>query len=146
LFALGLVLYEVFTGKRAFPAATREELARACESGSPSKLSSRVAGLSPEVERAVLRCLEHEAQERPRSPCEVVAGLPGGDPLTAALAAGETPSPQMVADAPVKGRLSRAVGLALLAAVVVGSVLIAILADRTMLFRQVTLNRRPEVM
>jgi hypothetical protein len=111
LFALGLVLYEVFTGKRAFPAATREELARAYESGSPSKPSSRVAGLSQEVERAVLRCLELEAKGRPRSAYEVLAGLPGGDPLAAALAAGDTPSPQMVADAPVEGRLSLAIGL-----------------------------------
>jgi serine/threonine-protein kinase len=146
LFALGLVLYEVFTGKRAFLATTREELAKAYESGSPSKPSSRVAGLSPEVERAVLRCLEHEPKERPRSAYEVLAGLPGGDPLTAALAAGQTPSPQMVADAPVEGRLSPAVGLALLAAVVGGIILMAILADRTMLFRQVSLNRPPEVM
>jgi serine/threonine-protein kinase len=146
LFALGLVLYEVFTGKRAFPATTREELARAYESASPSKPSSWVAGLSPEVERAVLRCLERDPKDRPRSAYEVVAGLPGGDPLAAALAAGQTPSPQMVADAPVDGRLSPAVGLALLAAVVGGIILIAFLADRTMLFRQVALNRPPEVM
>jgi serine/threonine-protein kinase len=145
LFALGLVLYEVFTGKRAFPAATREELARAYESGPPDKPSSRVAGLNPAVERAVLRCLERQPKERPRSAYEVLAGLPGGDPLAAVLAAGETPSPQMVADAPVEGRLSPAVGLALLAAVVGGIVLMAILADRIMLFRQVPLNRRPEV-
>jgi serine/threonine-protein kinase len=146
LFALGLVLYEAFTGKRAFPATTREELARAYESGSPSKPSSRVAGLSPQVERAVLRCLERDPKGRPRSAYEVLAGLPGGDPLTAALAAGETPSPQMVADAPVEGRLSAAVGLAQLAAVVGGIALMAVLADRTMLFRQVALNRPPEVL
>jgi serine/threonine-protein kinase len=146
LFALGLVLYEVFTGKRAFPAMTREELARAYESASPGKPSSWVAGLSPQVERAVLRCLEREAKDRPRSAYEVLAGLPGADPLTAALAAGQTPSPQMVADAPVEGRLSPAVGLALLTTVIGGIVVIAILADRTMLFRQVALNRRPEVM
>jgi serine/threonine-protein kinase len=146
LFSLGLVLYEVFTGKRAFPATTRDELARAYEQTTPSKPSSQVTGLNPAVERALLRCLELEAKDRPRSAYEVLAGLPGGDPLTAALAAGETPSPQMVADAPVEGRLSPAVGLALLAAVVGGIVLIAVLADRTMLFRQVTLNRAPEVM
>jgi serine/threonine-protein kinase len=146
LFALGLVLYEVFTGKRAFPATTREELARAYDSASPDRPSSWVAGLSPEVERAVLRCLERDPKDRPRSAYEVLAGLPGGDPLTAALAAGQTPSPQMVADAPVEGRLSPAVGLALLAAVVGGIILMAILADRIMLFRQVALNRRPEVL
>jgi serine/threonine-protein kinase len=146
LFALGLVLYEVFTGKRAFPATTREELAKAYESNSPSKPSSQVAGLSPGVERALLRCLEKELKDRPRSAYEVLAGLPGGDPLTAALAAGETPSPQMVADAPVEGRVSPPVGLGLLAVVIGGIVLMAILANRTMLFRQVTLNRPPEVM
>jgi serine/threonine-protein kinase len=146
LFALGLVLYEVFTGKRAFPAATRDELAKAYESGTPSRPSSQVAGLNPAVERALLRCLEKEPKDRPRSAYVVLAGLPGGDPLAAALAAGDTPSPRMVADAPVEGRLSPAVGLALLAAVVVGIVLIAALADRTMLYRQVTLNRPPEVM
>jgi hypothetical protein len=107
---------------------------------------SRVAGLSAEVEHAVLRCLERAPKDRPRSAYEVLARLPGGDPLTAALAAGETPSPQMVADAPVEGRLSPAVGLALLAAVVGGIVLMAILANRIMLFRQVALNRRPEAM
>jgi serine/threonine-protein kinase len=146
LFALGLVLYEVFTGKRAFHATTREELARAYEQSTPSKPSSQVAGLNPMVERAVLRCLERDPEDRPRSAYEVMAGLPGGDPLAAALAAGETPSPQMVADAPVEGRLSPAVGLAVLAAVVAGIVLMAVLADRTMLFRQVALNRRPEAM
>ena len=146
LFALGLVLYEVFTGKRAFPATTREELAKAYESSTPSRPSSQVAGLNPAVERALLRCLEREAKDRPRSAYEVVAELPGGDPLTAALAAGETPSPQMVADAPVEGRLSPAVGLALLAVVIGGIVLMAVLADRTMLFRHVPLSRPPEVM
>jgi serine/threonine-protein kinase len=146
LFALGLVLYEVFNGKRAFPATTREELARAYESPTPSKPSSWVAGLSLAVERAVLRCLEREAKDRPRSAYEVLAWLPGGDPLTAALAAGETPSPQMVADAPVVGRLSPAVGLALLGVVFGGILLMALLADRAMLFRQVALNRPPEVM
>jgi serine/threonine-protein kinase len=146
LFALGLVLYEVFTGKRAFPATTREELARAYDSSSPSKPSSWVAGLSPEVERIVLRCLERDPKDRPRSAYEVVAGLPGSDPLTAALAAGQTPSPQMVADAPVQGRLSPAAGLGLLATVIGGAILMAILADYTMLFRQVALNRPPEVM
>jgi serine/threonine-protein kinase len=146
LFALGLVLYEVFTGRRAFPGTTRNELALAYESGSPSKPSSHVSGLNPAVERVLLRCLEREPKDRPRSAYEVLAGLPGGDPLAAALAAGDTPSPQMIADAPVEGRLSPAVGLALLAAVLIGIGLMAVLADRTMLFRQVALNRPPEVM
>ena len=48
------------------------------------------------VERAILRCLEPDPKLRPASALEVAASLPGGDPLAEALAAGETPSPEMV--------------------------------------------------
>ncbi len=53
--------------------------------------------MDPAVERVILRCLERETHERPESAQAVAAALPGGDPLAAALAAGETPSPAMVA-------------------------------------------------
>jgi len=58
-----------------------------------------VRDLDPLVERVILRCLENEPDQRPASALPVAAALPGGDPLAAALAAGETPSPQMVAAA-----------------------------------------------
>ena len=41
----------------------------------------------------------------------VAAALPGGDPLAAALAAGETPSPQLVAAAGETGQLSLREGI-----------------------------------
>ena len=53
--------------------------------------------IDPLLEHAILRCLARSPGDRPRSPYEVAAALPGGDPLAAALAAGETPSPGMVA-------------------------------------------------
>jgi serine/threonine-protein kinase len=146
LFALGLVLYEVFTGRRAFPAGTREELGRLHAQGPPPTPSSQVGGLNPAVERAILRCLERDPGGRPRSAYEVLAALPGGDPLAAALAAGETPSPGLVADAPVEGGLPPAVGLALLAALLLGMVAVAFLNDRVQLFRKVPLDLRPEVL
>ena len=51
------------------------------------------------VERVILRCLEKDPAQRSSSVAQVAAALPGGDPLAAALAAGETPSPEMVAAA-----------------------------------------------
>ena len=99
LYALGLVLYEVFTGKRAFEAATIADLIRLRERSSPTNPSDVVRDLDPLVVRAIQRCLDSDPLRRPRSALQVSAALPGGDPLAAALAAGETPSPQMVAAA-----------------------------------------------
>jgi serine/threonine-protein kinase len=97
LYALGLVLYELFTGRKAYAGADRNT--------PPSKPSSHVSGLSPAVERAILRCLAADPAHRPASAYEILAGLPGGDPLAAAVAAGETPSPQLVADAGGEGAI-----------------------------------------
>ncbi len=48
--------------------------------------------------------------------------LPGGDPLQAALAMGETPSPEMVAAAGEKTGLRPMVAVACLLAVIIGLV------------------------
>ena len=99
IFALGLVLYELFTGRRAFTAATLKDLVEQHQSGELTPPSTIVSALDPAIERAILRCLEREPSRRPASALAVAAALPGGDPLAAALAAGETPSPEMVAAA-----------------------------------------------
>jgi serine/threonine-protein kinase len=145
LFALGLVLYEVFTGRRAFAAQTREELAKLYQGGSgPSKPSSHVSGLNPAVERVVLRCLECDPKDRPRSAYEVLAGLPGGDLLGAALAAGETPSPQLVADAGEVGTLAVGRAALLLVLVVAGLVFLAFANDFSTLLRRIPPPQPPE--
>src|SRR6202034_2064411 len=96
IYSLGLVLYEIFTGKRAFEASTLAELVRLHSETAPVSPSTLVKELDPAVESAILRCLDPEPSKRPASALAVAARLPGGDPLAAALAAGETPSPQMV--------------------------------------------------
>ncbi len=89
IYSLGLVLYEVFTGKRAFTAEALTALVRGGEATTPSRPSSVVKDLDPAIERVILRCLEPEPRMRPKSALSVAGALPGGDPLAAALAAGK---------------------------------------------------------
>ncbi len=147
LYSLGLVLYELFTGKRAFEASSLPELLRLRRSGTqPSSPSSHVKDLDPAVERAIFRCLERDPDRRPANALQVAAALPGGDPLAAALAAGETPSPEMVAAAPKEGALRPAVAVALLASLLVLLGVVCVLSKDVALYRQVPLDKSPEVL
>jgi hypothetical protein len=119
LYALGLVLYELFTGHRPFTASSPQELARLQRESTPTNPSAHIEGFDPAVERVILRCLRGDPSERPSSALTVAAALPGGDPLAAALAAGETPSPDMIAAAGAEGALSPAKAWMLFVATVV---------------------------
>ncbi len=119
LYALGLVLYELFTGERPFGDAARAKPGDSRGDSEPTRPSSHVEGLDAAVESAILRCLEPAPRDRPTGALAVAAALPGGDPLAAALAAGETPSPEMVAAAPTEGTLRPGVAVAWLATAVV---------------------------
>ena len=137
VYALGLVLYEVFTGRRALEGNNLAELIRRREQSGIIPPSQIVRDLSPEIESAIMRCLRPAAEERPASALAVSAALPGGDPLAAALAAGETPSPEMVAAGTATGISSRT---ALIGAAWVAVSLVAILA---MYQRVMMVNRVP---
>jgi len=97
LFSLGLVLYELFTGKPGVAAKSLADAREFHHSQDLANPSAHVADLDPAVERAIMRCLERDPAQRPPSAVAVLTSLPGGDPLAAALAAGETPSPELVA-------------------------------------------------
>jgi serine/threonine-protein kinase len=147
IYSLGLVLYEVFTGKRAFEASSLPELVELRKSGTmPASPASHVKDIDPMVERVILRCLEREPAQRPASALQVAAALPGGDPLAAALAAGEMPSPEMVAAAPKEGALRPAVAAALLAGVLGLLALNCFLSGQVALYRMIPLEKSPEVL
>jgi serine/threonine-protein kinase len=147
LYALGLVLYELFTGKKAFDASSLAEFHRKQSETNPTPPSSVVKNFDPLVERAILRCLDRDASQRPRSALSVAASLPGGDPLASALAAGETLSPEMVAAAGPQGSLRKPVAWACL---VVALILIlgtsTLLAPRNMDWGLAPMNKSPEVL
>src|SRR5579883_3256338 len=61
IYALGLVLYELFTGRRAYNANSLVELMQQQERGTPASLSTLVRDLDPSIERVIMRCLEFQA-------------------------------------------------------------------------------------
>jgi hypothetical protein len=146
LYSLGLLFYELFTGKKAFEAATLEEWKRKHAEHSPTAPSAVKPGLDPAVERVILRCLEKDPKVRPRSVAAVAAALPGGDPLAAAIAAGETPSPEMVAAAGSDEGMKPAAAWACLLSILAGLALVAWLSPRAFRHGHVPLEKPPEAL
>ena len=99
LYSLGLVLYELFTGRSAVTAAPWPESGGRNVHGDITPPSEIVRAMHPAIERAIMRCLDRQPDRRPSSALAVSALLPGGDRFGVALFAGETPSPEMVAEA-----------------------------------------------
>src|SRR5262245_22705584 len=145
LYALGLVLFEIFTGKRAFEAKTLADLIKAHDSAVMTP-SSVVRDLDPAVERVIMRCLERDPARRPASALAVAASLPGGDPLAAALAAGETPSPDVLVAAAESEAMPVGRGLSLLALLGACIALYFVLAPSATMADLVALEKAPAVL
>jgi predicted Ser/Thr protein kinase len=146
MYSLGLVLYEIYTGKKAFTATTLAELREQKETHTPRAISEIREGMDPVVERLIRRCMERDPNARPSSVAQLALALPGGDPLAAALAAGETPSPEMVAASGGKEGLRPAFAWGLLALIFVGSLALLAMNDRFMLHRRIPFKKSPDAL
>ena len=104
VYALGIVLSELLKGHRNIPS---------------------------EVLEKIERCHAIDPANRPASAREVLAAFPATDPLDAALAAGETPSPEMVAVAEPSIRLSPRLAWMVFIAVL-GGVLLVLLTKENL--------------
>ncbi len=97
VYALGLVIYEILSGRRAAVGESIRDHLEFHVHGCPPPLAEVIADINPEVEQVVMRCLAKAPEQRPRSCLEVAAALPGTDVLRMALEAGRTASPTLVA-------------------------------------------------
>jgi serine/threonine-protein kinase len=143
VYSLGLVLYEVFTGKRALQGSNLAELIHRREQAGIVPPSAVVRDLSPDVENAIMWCLQPEASARAPSALAVSAALPGGDPLAAAIAAGQTPSPEMVAAAGSTTAISMRAAAAGALWVVVSLLAIMLMYQRVMMVNRVPPAKSP---
>jgi len=146
LYALGLTLYELFTGRRAFEVTSIPELIVRQRALDLTRPSSLVRDLDPAIERVISHCLEPDPDKRPRSASDVLMELPGADLLAAAIAAGETPSPEMVAAAAERGDLSVRMAWSALAAFAIVLFIYVLLTPRAMLYRRTPIAKAPPLL
>ncbi len=133
IYALGLILVEIFTGRQLNTGRRATEIAVA-PAEAPASLTPWVPQMDPGVERYILRSLEVDRERRPSSARELMLLLPEADALRAAFERGETPTPEMVAAAARSGALRRGASMALVLAIIAGLIVTAAGAQRARLY------------
>jgi tRNA A-37 threonylcarbamoyl transferase component Bud32 len=139
IYSLGLVLYEMFSGRRPFGHRRQPE-------DRPPIITSVTREIDPAVVRAIGRCIELDPRDRPVSALAVAAALPGGTPLAEALAAGVTPSPQMVAASDEGAGISPRAALLNLVFVIVGLAAVVVVGSRVSILHLTPFEHPPEVL
>lgn len=106
VWALGCVLYECLTGRRAFGGSTSADAIVSVLQREPDWTA--IPPETPDrIHRLLRTSLAKDPCNRPIDANAFAAALPGEHAVRAALAAGETPTPEMVAAAGVRGHLTR---------------------------------------
>jgi serine/threonine protein kinase len=83
LYSLGVCLYELLAGKPPYGYETLGEMFSRREASPPPRLQ----GVPPELEAAILRCLEGDPRERPASAAELARSLAASRSVSAPTAA-----------------------------------------------------------
>jgi serine/threonine protein kinase len=146
LYAVGLILFEMFTGKMPFEADTVAEITRLRQENRVTSPTTLTKDLDKTIETAILRCLDSDPKMRPVSAMALSAMLPGGDPLAAALADGVTPSPEVVAEAGSHEALSPRVAAPALAGIIMGLIAFCVAIPHCHLMNLIPLENPPEVL
>jgi serine/threonine protein kinase/tetratricopeptide (TPR) repeat protein len=124
--AFGAVLFEIVTGHRAFPQEIVPRISEAILHRAPAVPSSLSPGLSPEIERIILKCLEKSPEDRYQSAKELCIDLR----RLAAPTAPITP----VAQPPSLMRRGAEISVALLLVLFVIALVVPGLRQRSLLF------------
>jgi tetratricopeptide (TPR) repeat protein len=89
LYAAGLVMYEMLTGRGPFEATTASEIMAAHIAKAPAPLGTLRGGLPVSLEQLVMQCLEKSPAARPRSAGDVLQAL---DALSGEISGARTPA------------------------------------------------------
>jgi serine/threonine-protein kinase len=146
LYAFGLVLYEMLTGKVPFAGDTIPEMIRARELNRITSPSTLVPDLDAAASRVILQCLDPDPAKRPASALALMASLPGLDLLAEAIASGQTPSPDMVAAAGQTFGISVRAACAAVAFILVALAALVAMSSRINVLRRTNLEKPPAVL
>jgi eukaryotic-like serine/threonine-protein kinase len=122
IYSLGVVLYELLTGRTPFDASSLPELLARLEQPAAIPPGELAAGVPPSLESAVMRCLADRPEYRPGSAAELarlLAGTTGG---------GEAPTLVVAPGRASRRRRRVAVGVAVAAALALALVAAAALS------------------
>jgi len=97
LYALGLILYEIFSGRQVRDQRSVPKSGWLSKSATVTPPSHYLRGLDPRIERVILRCLAANPDQRPASALAIAAALPSVHelPVTVCATPGES-SPAQV--------------------------------------------------
>ncbi len=146
IYAVGLILHELLTGKKVFSGSSFTEIFRQKVRTRPEPPSEMVDGVDPRLEEAVIHALARSPEDRPLSALAMAAELPGGDPLAMAVAAGAVPKPELVAAATAETPFRRSNPMVLLAVLVALLVGVLVLSGPSATFHDTASMVPPEVL
>jgi len=92
IFALGAILYEMLTGKRAFQKPTCPEIMNAILNEDPPPMPSAAPRLSHSLQRIVHRCLEKNPEQRFQSASDLAFALEALSDSGSSLSSGRNPT------------------------------------------------------
>src|SRR5205085_722455 len=133
VYALGLVLYEVFTGRRAFAADSITQLIDAQRASRYTRVTAIAPDVPPEIDSLIAHCLDVDAAKRPAADA-LLREFPSFDALAVAVAAGETPAPDVVAGANDRDAVSLPRAATALALFLVAVAACVLMSRSTMLY------------
>jgi len=75
LYSVGVVLYEMFTGRLPFQASSAAAVIHAYLNSDPIRPSAVVKGIHPELERVILKAIQRDAASRHQTAADLLAAL-----------------------------------------------------------------------